>query len=418
MRKIQLNKRYLALLLIPLACLFLFGCGQQNVGELEQKVNDLTARVDALTQKVDELLGKKMVSEKVLKIGTISPLTGPYAADGNDIVNGVKTAIAVIEAQGGIPGYGKIEVYPQDTACDPRQAVAAANKLINLKVAGVIGAYCSSSTIPASEALSEENIPVITPASTNEKVTERGLPYMFRMCGRDDDQAKIAGKFIKEYLQAKTLYIVDDKTTYSQGLADNVSKVASELGIQVVAHDHVNQGDKDFSAVLTKVKRAAPDVFYISLQNSASGSLMAIQAKRFGLKSKVLTQDAVYHPQFIEIAKEAAEGVYLTFGYTDTTKPSYKSYISEYTRMFGKPGAWSGYAYDAAMVLLSAIKSAQSTEAASLKAEIMKMDYDGATKRVKFMPNGDSGSDYVIWTVQGAEFKTYWNPTTGQKFAG
>ena len=305
---------------------------------------------------------------KTLSIGTMSPLTGPYAADGNDIANGVKVAVAVIEDEGGVPGFDKIEVLPQDTACDPRQAVAAANKLINLGVAGVIGAYCSSSTIPASETLSEEDIPVITPASTNEKVTERGLPYMFRMCGRDDDQSKIAGKFMKEYLKAETCYIVDDKTTYSQGLAENVAKQCASLGIKVLSHDHVNQGDKDFSAVLTKIKAAKPDVFYMSLQNSATGSLMAIQAKRFALKCKILSQDAVYHPQFIDIAKEAAEGAYLTFGFTDESTPSYKKYIGKYEKMFGKPGAYSGYSYDAAIVLLTAIKKANSTDPAKIKA--------------------------------------------------
>ncbi len=353
---------------------------------------------------------------KTLKIGTMSPLTGPYAADGNDIANGVRAAVAVVEAGGGIPGYDKIEVVPQDTACDPRQAVAAANKLINEEVVGVIGAYCSSSTIPASEALAEEDIPMITPASTNEKVTERGLPYMFRMCGRDDDQSKIAGAFIKDYLKAKTVYIVDDKTTYSQGLATNVATVLESSGVSILAHDHVNQGDKDFSAVLTKIKAAKPDVFYMSLQNSATGSLMAIQARRFGLKNTIVSQDAVYHPQFIEIAKDAAEGTFLTFGYTDKDKPAYQKYLDKYASMFGEPGAYSGYAYDGAMVLLTAIKKAKSTDPAKIKAEIMKMDVDGATKHIKFMENGDSGSDYVIWTVDGGKFKTYWNPATGQLF--
>ena len=361
------------------------------------------------------LIGGSAVA-KTLKIGTMSPLTGPYAADGNDIANGAKAAVAVIEAEGGIPGFDKIEIFPQDTACDPRQAVAAANKLINEGVVGVVGAYCSSSTIPASEVLAEEDIPMLTPASTNEKVTERGLPYMFRVCGRDDDQSKIAGRFMAEYLKAKTVYIVDDKTTYSQGLAENVAKVAAASGMTVLNHDHVNQGDKDFSAVLTKIKAASPDVFYMSLQNSATGSLMAIQAKRFGLKCAILAQDAVYHPQFISIAKDAAEGVYLTFGFSDKNTPSYKKYIDQYGKMFGKPGAYSGYAYDAAYVLLSAIKKAGSTDPAKIKAEIMKMDFDGATKRIKFMENGDSGSDYVIYKVVGGEFKTFWNPLTGQLF--
>ena len=353
---------------------------------------------------------------KTLKIGTMSPLTGPYAADGNDIANGVKTAVAVFTAEGGIPGYDKIEVTSEDTACDPRQAVAAANKLINEKVVGVVGAYCSSSTIPASETLDEEHIPMLTPASTNEKVTERGLKYMFRVCGRDDDQSKIAGAFIKNYLKAKTIYIVDDKTTYSQGLADNVEKQCEKLGVKVVAHDHVNQGDKDFSAVLTKIKQAAPDVFYMSLQNSASGSLMAIQAKRFGLKATILTQDAVYHPKFLEIAKDAAEGTYLTFGYTDTSTPAYKKYLKAYEPKFGKPGSYSGYAYDAAYVLLSAIKKAGSTDPAKIRAAIMKMNFQGATKQIKFMANGDSGSDYVIWKVVNGQFKAFWNPATGKQF--
>lgn len=351
-----------------------------------------------------------------LKIGTISPLTGPYAADGNDIVKGVKAAVAVVESEGGIPGFDKIEVYPQDTACDPRQAVAAANKLINIGVVAVIGAYCSSSTIPASQTLSEEDIPVITPASTNEKVTERGLPYVFRMCGRDDDQSKIAGRFMKEYLKARSCYIIDDKTTYSQGLAENIAKQCKKLGIKVLSHDHVNQGDKDFSAVLTRAKNAKPDVLYMSLQNSATGSLMAIQAKRLGLKTTIVTQDAVYHPQFIEIAKDAAEGAYLTFGYVDESTPSYRKYIETYKKMFGKPGAYSGYAYDAAYVLLSAIKAARSTDPAKIKAQMMKMDFEGATKRIKFMKNGDSGSNYVIWTVKDGKFKTYWNPETGKLY--
>jgi branched-chain amino acid transport system substrate-binding protein len=343
-------------------------------------------------------------------------LTGPYAADGNDIANGVKTAVAVIEAEGGIPGFDKIEVLSQDTACDPRQAVAAANKLINLKVHAVVGAYCSSSTLPASEALSEVNIPVITPASTNEKVTERGLPYMFRMCGRDDDQAKIAGKFMKDYLKAATCYIVDDKTTYSQGLAENIAKQCEALGIKVLTHDHVNQGDKDFSAVLTKIKSEKPDVFYMSLQNHASGSLMAIQAIRMGLSCKILSQDAMIHPKFIEVAKDAAEGIYVTFGYTDESTPEYKKYIAKYKESFKDPGAYSGYAYDGAYVLLTAIKNAKSTDPAKIKAEIMKMDMQGATKKIKFQENGDSGSDYVIWTVKDGKFKTFWNPTTGKLF--
>ncbi len=350
-----------------------------------------------------------------LKIGSLSPLTGPYAADGNDIANGARAAIAAIDAEGGIPGFDKIELFAEDSACDPRQAVAAANKLINEKVAGVIGAYCSSATIPSSEALSEENIIMITPASTNEKVTERGLPYMFRMCGRDDDQSKEAMKFITQYLKAKTIFIVDDKTTYSQGLADNVEKLSAPAGLKVLGHDHVNEGDKDFSAVLTKIASQKPDVLYMSLQNSSSGALMLIQAKRTGVSCAIVAQDAVYHPQLIEVAKDAAEGAYLTFGFIDEAKAAYQKFLKAYSQ-YGKPGAYSAYAYDAAYTLLSAIKAAGTTDPAKVKAEIMKTNADGASKMIKFMQNGDSGSNYIVRMVKNGQFVNYWNPETGKLY--
>jgi branched-chain amino acid transport system substrate-binding protein len=350
---------------------------------------------------------------KTLKIGSMSPLTGPYASDGTDIKNGVLTAIQVFEEAGGIPGYDKIELFAQDTACDPKQAVAAANKLINLEVAGVVGAYCSSSTIPASETLDEEDIPMLTPASTNEKVTDRGLPYMFRLCGRDDDQAPAAAKFLKESLNAKTIFIVDDKTTYSQGLADGVSKAAKELGMEVVEHDHVNQGDKDFAAVLTKAKQANADVFYMSLQGYSPGALMALQAKRIGMTSQIVTQDAMFQPKFMEVAKDAAEGVYLTYGFTDKTTPEYKAFEKIYVPKYGPIAAYATYAYDAATVLLTAIKNSGSTDPAKIKAEIMKMDFDGVAKRIKFRANGDSGSSYIAFNNHTGEFGPYWHPEKG-----
>ncbi len=350
---------------------------------------------------------------KTLKIGSMSPLTGPYAADGNDIKNGVLTAIEVMMDAGGIPGYDKIELFPQDTACDPKQAVAAANKLINLEVAGVIGAYCSSSTIPASETLDEEDIIMITPASTNEKVTDRGLDYMFRMCGRDDDQAPAAVKFLKEALGGKSIFIIDDKTTYSQGLADGVEKNCKAMGVKVIGRDHVNQGDKDFSAILTMAKRENADILYMSLQNHSTGSLMAIQAKRIGLKSQILSQDAMFHPNFIKVAKAAAEGVYVTYGYTDKTTPEYKAYEKRFTAKYGEIGAYGTYAFDAATVLLKAIKSAGSTDSKKVKAEIMKQDFQGASKHVKFRPNGDSGSSYIGFKIDNGDYRPYWTPEEG-----
>lgn len=351
---------------------------------------------------------------KTLKIGSMSPLTGPYASDGTDIKNGALTAIEVMMEQGGIPGYDKIQLVPQDTACDPRQAVAAANKLINEEVTGVVGAYCSSSTIPASETLDEEDIIMITPASTNEMVTDRGLPYMFRMAGRDDDQAPAAARFIKEELKAKTLFIVDDKTTYSQGLADSVGKSAKEMGVDVVAHEHVNQGDKDFSAILTLAKRSNADVYYMSLQGFSPAAMMTLQAKRLGLKSQIVTNDAVFQPRYMDVAKDAAEGVYLTYGYTNPETPEYKAFSDRYVPKYGEIAAYATYAYDCAMVYMKAVKAAGTTDAAKVKAEMMKLDYQGVSKHIKFNKKGDSGSSYIAFKVVDGKFVPYWDPAKGR----
>jgi len=351
-----------------------------------------------------------------LKIGVLAPISGSSAADGNDIVKGVKTAVEVFKAEGGVPGFDSIEVEVQDGACDPRQAVAGANKLANSKVAGVIGEYCSSATIPASEVLNEEQITMITPASTNPKVTQRGFKYMYRMCGLDIHQSDAAAKFMKDQLKAKSVFIVDDKTTYSQHLAEYVAEECKKLGITVAAHEHVNEGDMDYSAVLTKVKAANPDVFYMSLQNNSAGIRMIKQFRQLGLKCAVLSQDAVYHPNFIKDAPEQAQGVYFTFGYADKNAPVYKKFLDKYTAMHGEPGAYSAYAFDSAYALLTAIKAAKSTKPDAIRAEMMKLNLPGASKVIKFQDNGDSGSNYVIFKVEGDKFKEFWNPATGKLF--
>lgn len=361
--------------------------------------------------------GEEKKAEQILKIGTMSPLTGPYAADGNDIRQGTEIAVEVIKAEGGIPGFTDIQVFPQDTACDPKQAVAAANKLINEEVTGVVGSYCSSSTIPASETLAEENIIMITPGSTNPKVTERGLPYMFRTCGRDDHQAPAAVKFMTDVENVKSVFIVDDKTTYSQGLAEGVATAATAAGINVLEHDHVNQGDKDFSAVLTKVKAANPDLFYISLQNSATGALMVLQAKRMGITATLMGQDAVYHPKLIEIAKGDSDGMYCTFGAIDKDAPKYIEFLTKYKAKTGnEPGAYSAYSFDSAMAYMLAVKAAGTTEPSKVREELLKLDFTGASKQLSYVENGDSGSNYTVYKVINGEFTPYWNSLTGEKY--
>ena len=352
-----------------------------------------------------------------LKIGTMSPLTGNYAQDGTDILQGVKTAVAQVEAAGGIKGFDKIEVLAEDSACDGGKATMAANKLVNSGVAGVIGAYCSSETIPASVPINEAKIIMITPASSNEQITERGFKYMFRLCARDDAQAKVTVKFLEEGLKIKTLALIDDRQTYTVGLTKNITEGVNKSGkIKIVAHEHITPGDKDFTAVLTNLKQANPDLIYLSTYQP-EGSLITRQAESLGLKSKLMSEDATYHPKYLEVAGKTAEGVYFTFPPTPAT-PERKNFEEQYKKAWkvDKIGSYAYYAFDSTNILLGAIKAAGSTESAKVEPAIRSTLWKGATGEIKFDAKGDRAGGHIVWIVKGGNFVPYWDPATGKNY--
>jgi branched-chain amino acid transport system substrate-binding protein len=358
-----------------------------------------------------------MALAKTLKIGTLSPLTGPYAQDGTDILQGAKTAVSVFEKAGGIPGYDKIEVIPGDSACDGGKATMAANKLINSGVSGVVGAYCSSATIPASVPLNEANIVQITPASTHTDVTGRGFKQIFRMPPRDDVQAWSTVKFLEDGLKIKTLALIDDRQTYTVGLTENITKFAKEKNkIKIVALEHITPADKDFTAVLTKLKKLNPDVIYMGVYQP-EGSLMVRQAKALGIKAKMLSEDAVYHPKFIEVGGKAAEGTFLTFAKAPDT-PERKDFEKTYMKMWDVKtiGSYGYYAYDAAMILLEAIKKSGTTDTDKVVDTLRNTTWNGVTGEIKFDEKGDRKLAHIIWIVKDGKFVPYWDPLTEKYF--
>jgi branched-chain amino acid transport system substrate-binding protein len=358
-----------------------------------------------------------MAVAKTLKIGTLSPLTGPYAQDGTDILQGAKTAVAVFEKAGGIPGYDKIEVLPGDSACDGGKATMAANKLINSGVSGVVGAYCSSATIPASVPLNQANIVQITPASTHTDVTGRGFKQIFRMPPRDDVQAWSTVKFLEDGLKIKTLALIDDRQTYTVGLTENITKFAKEKNkIKIVALEHITPGDKDFTAVLTKLKKLNPDAIYMGVYQP-EGSLMVRQAKALGIKAKLLSEDAVYHPKFLEVGGKAAEGTFLTFAKAPDT-PERKDFEKTYMKMWNVKtiGSYGYYAYDAAMILLEAIKKAGTTDTNKVVDMLRNTTWNGVTGEIKFDYKGDRKLAHIIWIVKDGKFVPYWDPLTEKYF--
>ena len=354
---------------------------------------------------------------KTLKIGTLSPLTGPYAQDGTDILQGAKTAVAVFEKAGGVPGYDQIEIIPGDSACDGGKATMAANKLINSGVSGVVGAYCSSATIPASVPLNEANIVQITPASTHTDVTGRGFKQMFRMPPRDDVQAWSTVKFLEDGLKIKTLALIDDRQTYTVGLTENITRfVSHNKKIKIVALEHITPADKDFTAVLTKLKKLNPDVIYMGVYQP-EGSLMARQAKALGIKSKLLTEDAVYHPKFIEVGGKATEGTFLTFAKAPESQER-MDFEETYKKMWNVDtiGSYGYYAYDAAMILLEAIKKAATTDTDKVVDTLRNTTWNGVTGKIKFDHKGDRELAHIIWIVKDGKFVPYWDPLTEKYF--
>ena len=359
------------------------------------------------------LLGfQGMALAKTLKIGTLSPLTGPYAQDGTDILQGVKTAVAVY---GKLKDYDKVEVIPGDSACDGGKATMAANKLINSGVTVVIGAYCSSATEPAQIPIMDAKIVQITPASTAERLSAKGYKYFFRMPPRDDVQAWSTVQFLENKLKAKTLALIDDKQTYTAGLTANIKKFAKEKNkIKIIAHEHITPGDSDFTAVLTKLKRVNPDVIYMGVYQP-EGSKMIQQARKLGMTSDFFSEDAVYHPKFLEVAGKNAEGVYLTFAQAPDTEER-REFIKTYKGMWNAKavGSYAYYAYDAGMMALAAIEKAGTTNADALQKTLRGNTWPGVSGDIKFDDHGDRKLAHIIWLVKDNQFVPYWNPLTGK----
>ena len=184
-----------------------------------------------------------------ITIGVAGPMTQQYASFGTQLKNGAEMAVADINAAGGVLGK-KLKLEIGDDACDPKQAKSIGEKFASMKVPFVAGHYCSSSSIPASEAYAEGNVLQITPASTNPTFTERGLWNVFRVCGRDDQQGTVAGNYIAKHYKGKNIAILQDKSTYGKGLADEMKKALNKAGVKEKMYEAYTQGDKDFNALV------------------------------------------------------------------------------------------------------------------------------------------------------------------------
>mgnify|MGYP002784553394 CR=1 FL=1 len=344
--------------------------------------------------------------EMTVKIGHVAPMTGPQAHLGKDNENGARLAIEELNAQGLEIGGAKVkfELLAEDDQADPKQGTIVAQKLVDAKVNGIIGHLNSGTTIPASKLYSDAGIPQISPSATNPKYTQQGFATAFRVMANDIQQGKVLGEFAAKQ-GVKTVAIIDDRTAYGQGLADEFRKSAEAAGLKVVANEYTNDKATDFKAILTKIKSTKADlVFYGGMD--AQGGPLAKQMKELGLKAKFLGGDGVCTPEFMKLGGAAAEGQYCSLPGQPLEKlakgPEFKD---KFTKKFNAEiQLYAPNVYDAVMVMADSMKRANSVEPAKYLPEVGKTSYEGVTARIEFDEKGDlKGGAISIYQYQGGQ---------------
>jgi branched-chain amino acid transport system substrate-binding protein len=231
-----------------------------------------------------------------IAIATAGPMTGQYAIFGDQMKRGAEMAVKDLNAAGGVLGE-QLTLEVGDDACDPKQAVAVANQMVNAEVVFVAGHFCSGSSIPASAVYNEEGILQISPASTNPQLTEQGLENVFRVCGRDDQQGTFAGNYVVDNNVGSKVAIIHDKTPYGKGLADEFKRQLNARGVTEAMYEAITAGDKDFTALITKMKNAGVDLIYLGGYHTEAG-LIARQAKEQGIDATMMSGDALVTDEY------------------------------------------------------------------------------------------------------------------------
>ena len=318
--------------------------------------------------------------EKTLKIGVAGPLTGKDAVFGAQLKNGVDQAVQDINAAGGLNGQ-KLELVFGDDAADPKQGRSVANTFVGEGVSFVVGHFNSGVTEPASDIYAEHGILMITPGSTNPKITDRGLSNVFRTCGRDDQQGKIAGEYIAQHFKDKKVAIAHDKTTYGKGLADETKKTMNGLGVQEVLYEGINAGERDFSALVSKIKASGAQAVFTG--NWGNDLTLLVRALReVGSTARLYTfyGNALGAPAAIG---EAGVGAVLAVAEWQPNVPGAPSadFRAEFKRRFPDPK--DDYLHARMQVLVemlaAAIERAGATEAAAVARALEGAAYDGRT---------------------------------------
>jgi branched-chain amino acid transport system substrate-binding protein len=344
-----------------------------------------------------------------IKIAVGGPITGGSAAFGAQLKQGVEQAVEDINAAGGILGQ-RIVLTIGDDRADPKEGVSVANKFAADGAKYVIGHFNSGVTIPASDVYLENGMLEITPAATNPKVTDRPSMWnIFRVCGRDDQQGIVAGAIIAAKFKGKRVAVIHDKTTYGQGLAEETRKAINAKGIKEVLFEGVNKDDKDFTAVVSKIKAANPDLVYWGGLHDTAG-LIVRQMRDQGVKAPLMGGDGMADNEFAAIAGPGADGTLMTYSPDPRNNPKNKAIVDLFRTKRGfEPQAYTLYSYAAVQIIKQAAEQAKSVDPKKV-ADVMRSGkvFDTVAGGISFDKKGDvAGDGYVIGGAKKDRYVLY-----------
>ena len=354
--------------------------------------------------------GKKGDDVQVVKIGHVGPTSGAIAHLGKDNENGAKMAIEELNAAGiKLGGKAvKFELLAEDDGADPKQGTAAAQKLVDAKVNGVIGHLNSGTTIPASQIYNGAGIPQISPSATNPKYTRQGYAGAFRVVADDVHLGGTLGKYAVETLKGKNIAVIDDRTAYGQGVAEEFEKAVKAAGGNLVGHEFTTDKASDFNSILTTLKGKKPDVVFFGGMDAVAGPMLK-QMKQLGINAKFMGGDGICTTELAKLAADGMgeENVYCAEagGVEGEQKAGMDKFRADFKAKFNADvQVYAPYVYDAVKVMAQAMVSADSADPAKYLPKLKEVNYKGVTGNIAFDETGDiKNGALTLYTYKGGK---------------
>jgi len=360
-------------------------------------------RVASLFAAAALLLAPATVAAADITIAFAGPITGGAASFGDQMRFGAELAVKALNDAGGVLGQ-PVKLVLGDDACDPKQGVTAARDLVARNVAFVAGHFCSGASIAAAPIYAEAGVVMISPASTQPSLTEQGLSNVFRVCGRDDQQGTVAAAHILKTYPGKKIALIHDKRSYARGLVDSVAKALKQAGVTPTLVDSINQGDKDYSSLVSKLNNSGIDVVYLPVYQTEA-ALIVRQAAEHGYHPVFMGGDALLAEEFPAIAGKAADGVLMTFTPDPTRLPAAAPLVEEYRKAGRNPEGWALYTYAAIQTWAQAAKTAGTASGPKVEAALRQGTFDTVIGSVAFDAHGDvKAPQYVIYRWQDGRY--------------